>query len=421
MLRHFILSAVIIGLTAAGSACAQQVTPDQPASAQPSGLPLEGIAAIVNDKPISFTDVRQRARLVLLSLGGGQPTPEQINQVTRQALENLVDEVLQLQKAAEFEVEVEPAEITSAVDDMARQSGTTRDNLNAQLLSAGINPTSLEDQLRAEIAWSRIMGGLFGSRIRVSENQVDGQLNRLRNASSKTQYQLSEIFLYAPDEATRAEALKAADTIAQQLQQGADFRVAAQRLSSAPTAASGGNMGWMALEDLAPELQQAVSQLSGPGLTPPIPVSNGVYLLLVRNKREPSGKITKVNLTRLLTTSGTDKDLIEAVESAKSCEDARKFASANANVTSADLTDINVDDLGPEGRSLVLATPVGGATDIFAASGGLAVLFVCDRQDGSDALPSREAIKNNLHNRELSMIAERELRNLRREATIIYR
>ncbi len=421
MLRHFILSAAILGLAVSGSARAQQGNVAQPSATQDSGLPLEGIAAVVNDKPISFTDVRQRARLVLLSLGGGQPTPDQINQITRQALEDLVDEVLQLQKAAEFDVEIEPAEITSAVDDMARQSGTTRDNLNAQLLSAGINPASLEDQLRAEIAWSRIMGGLYGSRIRISENQIESQLNRLRNASSKTQYQLSEIFLYAPDEATRAEALKAAETIAEQLQQGADFRVAAQRLSSAPTAATGGNMGWMALEDLDPQLQQAVSQLSGPGLTPPIPVSNGVYLLQVRNKREPSGKITKVDLTRLLTTSGTDKDLIEAIKASKSCEDARKFASANASLTSADLTDINVDDLGPEGRSLVLATPIGGATDIFAASGGLAVLFVCDRQDGTDALPSREAIKSSLHNRELSMIAERELRNLRREATIIYR
>ena len=44
------------------------------ATAQDTGaqerLALEGVAAIVNDQPISYSDVRQRARLLLLSLGG---------------------------------------------------------------------------------------------------------------------------------------------------------------------------------------------------------------------------------------------------------------------------------------------------------------------------------------------------------------
>jgi len=52
---------------------------------------VEGIAAIVNDEPISFTDVRQRARLLLMGIAQ-QPTPEIIQQVTGQALEQLIDE-----------------------------------------------------------------------------------------------------------------------------------------------------------------------------------------------------------------------------------------------------------------------------------------------------------------------------------------
>jgi peptidyl-prolyl cis-trans isomerase SurA len=87
----------------------------------------------------------------------------------------------------------------------------------------------------------------------------------------------------------------------------------------------------------------------------------------------------------------------------------------------ADLDEINVDELGPEGSDLVKATEVGQPTAIFAASGGLAVMYVCDRQDGAEALPSRDDLKGSLKNRELGMISERELRNLRREATIIYR
>ena len=76
-------------------------------AAEENRLQLEGIAAIVNDKPISYSDVRQRARLLLLTLGRQAPSQEQVQQITGQALEQLIDERLQLDRVAEFEVKVE--------------------------------------------------------------------------------------------------------------------------------------------------------------------------------------------------------------------------------------------------------------------------------------------------------------------------
>lgn len=244
MIRSTIL-AISIGLM--GVASAQDAPSD-------GSETIEGIAAIVNDTPISYTDVRQRARFLLLGLGRQQPTPEQLQQITGQALEQLIDEKLQLEEAAEYEVEIEAAEIASAVEDMARQSGTNRENLFEQLLAAGVNPASLEEQMRAEIAWRRIMGGLFGSRIRISDNQIDDQIRRIKAAASKTQYQVSEIFLFAPDEENKEQAFTAAESIVEQLRQGAPFQVAAQQFSSSPTAATGGDMGWVSLSDLDEEL-----------------------------------------------------------------------------------------------------------------------------------------------------------------------
>ncbi|MEE2921294.1 MAG: hypothetical protein VYC38_05985 [Pseudomonadota bacterium] len=67
MVRQFIAAAVLAALPVGSSAIAQEAT-------APERLALEGVAAIVNDRPISYSDVRQRARLLLLSLGGQQPT-----------------------------------------------------------------------------------------------------------------------------------------------------------------------------------------------------------------------------------------------------------------------------------------------------------------------------------------------------------
>lgn len=391
-------------------------------AAEDNLLQLEGIAAIVNDKPISYSDVRQRARLLLLTLGRQQPSPEQVQQITGQALEQLIDERLQLDRVAEYKVEVDPREIDQQLADMATEGGVGADGLRQQLLSAGVNPMSLEEQIRAEIAWNRLISGLYGTRIRVSDNQVEDQLERLRTASKKRQFRVSEIFLYAPDEETRTDALRAAQSIMEQLQQGADFRNAAQRISSAPTAATGGDMGWVTTDDLSPALAEAVAAAETvPGLLPPIEVESGVYILLVAAKREPSQPTTKLDLKRLITTDAKAESLSEAMSRIKSCDDVQSVANSKSYLRAQDLTDIDITELGEEGRQLVLATEVGSPTEVFAIGSGLAVLYVCRRQDGAEALPSKDDLKNSIKARELDMISDRELRNSRRDATIIYR
>lgn len=412
----------VVFLAAAFAAISALSAPVSPASAQESDRQtLEGIAAIVNDKPISYSDVRQRARLLLLTIGAANPTQEQVQQITSQALEQLVDEKLQLDRVAEYKVEVDRREIDAAVRDMAADAGLSGEVLRQQLMASGVNPVSLEEQMRAEIAWNRLMSGLYGNRIRISENQVDDQLSRLRAASRKTQYRLGEIFLYAPDDATKAEALQAAQSIIAQLNQGADFRVAAQRISSAPTSAAGGDMGWVTTDDIDPAIAAAVRASSGNGLLEPVRTENGIYIILVGGKREPAEPVTRVDLKRLVATDGAEATLTEAIGRIKSCDDVQSVANSRSALRAQDITDINVEELGPEGRSLVLAADVGSPTEIFAVSSGLAVMYVCRREDGAEALPSREDLKGSLKSRELNMISERELRNARRLATIIYR
>lgn len=415
MVRLAFLAAAFAAISALGA-------PGSAASAQESDRQtLEGIAAIVNDKPISYSDVRQRARLLLLTIGASDPTQEQVQQITGQALEQLIDEKLQLDRVAEYEVQVDPREIDAAVQDMASEAGVTGDVLRQQLAASGVNPTSLEEQMRADIAWNRLMSGLYGNRIRISENQVDDQMSRLRAASQKTQFRLGEIFLYAPDEATKTEAMQAAESIIAQLQQGADFRVAAQRISSAPTAAAGGDMGWVTKEDVDPAISAALGDAASNGLLEPIQTENGIYIILVGGKREPAEPVTRVDLKRLVATDGVEATLTTAIGQIQSCNDVQSVANARTELRAQDITDINVEELGPEGRSLVLETDVGKPTEIFAVSSGLAVMYVCRRQDGAEALPSREDLKGSLKSRELNMISERELRNTRRLATIIYR
>lgn len=415
MIRSIVLTSLMV-LTGTFAMNAQTAPPAAPESQQ-----IEGIIAVVNDDPISFTDVRQRAQLLLLSLGGQQPTQEQIQQITTQALEQLIDEKLQLQEAAEYEVEISDDDIANSINRLAQQSGLTRDDLVQSLIQSGINPISLEEQTRADIAWRRIMGGLYGSRIRISDNQISEQIKRLEADAQKQQYLVSEIFLYAPLETDKSQALIAANSIIEQLSAGAQFEVAAQRFSSAPTAATGGDMGWVVIEDFDDARRQALQSLSEPGLTPPISVEDGVYIMNVRSRRDPSQSSTLVDVTRLTVADGAESSLKAALARIEDCTSIDAVVEADDNLRSVELSDLNVDDLGFEGKSMVLSTEIGQPTDIFAQSGTLAVMYVCDRRTDVQAVPTREQVEDRLYSEQLGMISERSLRNLRREATIIRR
>ncbi|MEL6858400.1 MAG: SurA N-terminal domain-containing protein [Pseudomonadota bacterium] len=382
---------------------------------------IEGIVAVVNDDPISFTDVRQRARLLLLSLGGQQPTTEQIQRFTTQALEQLIDEKLQLQEAAEYEVEISDNEIASSISRLAQQSGITRDDLVQSLIQAGVNPVSLEEQTRADIAWRRIMGGLYGSRIRISDNQITEQLKRLEADAQKEQYLASEIFLFAPTEQDRAQALIAANSILEQLRAGAQFQVAAQRFSSAPTAATGGDMGWIVLDDFDDARKVTLQNMTEPGLTEPIVVDDGVYIMNLRAVRDPSEKTTLVDVTRITVSDGSETALKAALTEISDCSSIDAVVDADSNLRAVALEGLNVEDLGPEGKSMVMTTEIGQPTEIFAQSGTLGAMYVCDRKDNVEAIPNRDQVEDRLYTQQLGMISERSLRNLRREATIIRR
>ncbi|HRX73664.1 MAG TPA: peptidylprolyl isomerase, partial [Hyphomonas sp.] len=135
----------------------------------------------------------------------------------------------------------------------------------------------------------------------------------------------------------------------------------------------------------------------------------------------PAEATTKVDLIRLVSKDATDDTLKAAMDRITSCDDVQSVANTTSGLRAQPLEDINIEELGPEGKSLVENAEIGKPTDIFAVSGGLGTMYVCRREEGAEALPSRDDLKNSLKGRELNMISERELRNLRRDATIIYR
>jgi peptidyl-prolyl cis-trans isomerase SurA len=382
----------------------------------------EGVAAVVNDRVISTYDVRQRAHLLLAS-SGIQPNQESFERARVQAVRDLVDERLQMQEAEHYEINVGDDQVEAALGDIARNNNTSKDELLRQLSSTGINPMTLRQQIRADMAWRRLINGRYGSRVRISQLEVAATLQRIVDGASREQFLISEIFLPADGEPEFGEAQNAAERLLQEMQRGAPFPLVARQFSAAPSAAAGGDLGWVAAGELRPEVQVVVAQLQAGQVSTPVRTPEGVYIVALRERREGRAATTVVRLNlRQVSAPGNQRAAMQRARARIStCDDLSNALSGVQGVDITDLGQTSESDLSDAVRAQIAGLGPGQTSAVTAAGDTASMLVVCARDETTEGVPSRSEIEDRLFEAELAMLSQRYLRDLRREATIITR
>ena len=414
------LMAVLGSAAAQTTPVAAPATPQRPA-ARPT-LNAAGVAAIVNDEVISTYDVNQRAQL-LLAGSGIEPSRETLDRARAQAIRDLVDERLQMQEAVDKKIKVEPADIDRAVSDIARQNGTNADELRTQLGASGIGIQSLRSQIQADIAWRRLVGGRFGSRIRISQVQVNDALSRITANAAKPQALVSEILLAAETETDLEQADAIGARLLQEIRNGAPFQNVARQFSSASSSAAGGDLGWLAQGELRPELQAIVDQLEPGQVSRPVRAAGGVYILAVRDKRAGVDRaaVTRVALRQVTAPKQSRAAFQRNLRRVTGCDGLEPAMATVTGATVVDLGEATEAELSQEVRDRIAEVNDGAASAIYESGDNLAALVVCARQSAGGGVPTRQEVENRLFEQELAMLSQRHLRNLRRDSTIITR
>lgn len=431
----------VSGLGFAGLASAQdaitaplvQTPVSAPAPApRPAPQLSGGVAALVNDDVISTYDLRQRA-LLLIVTSGVPATADNMPQIQEEALHSLVDEHLELQelkkleKQQKFSIIADDDEVTQALSQLAKDNNTSLDDLKRQFKSVGLGIDTMRDQLRVQISWNRMISGLYGSRLRVGDNQISLMLQRLKAEASEPRYQVSEIFIDASHAGGMSEAMSGAQQLIQQIQQGAPFAPVARQFSAAPTAANGGDMGWVSAAELQPELLAALEQMRPGQLSQPIQVGDGVYVLQLKEKSAGGGSTTvdlKQAAVRLAADATPDqvtaaqKTLADFSATAPTCKDLEAKAATVPGIVAGDLGRSDVKDLNAQFRTVAEGQPLDQLSQPVRTPVGLHLLMVCSRDTNQTKLPSRDEVENRLYGQQLSMISRRYLRDLRNSATV---
>lgn len=253
-----------------------------------------GIAAVVNDDIITFSDIEDRMRLYLLSAPKNLP-PEAKQRVLQQTMYRLVDEKLQLQEASALNIRVSDADIARGFSAIANQNKMEPDQFGEQLKRAGINLDTLQEQIRAEIAWSQVVRRKLRPQIVISETEIDSEVDRLQRSSGRMEYRIAEIFLSFDGEASEKNARELAERLSAEIRKGRPFSQAAREFSEAPGAATGGDLGWIEEGTLSGDLNSAIAALKPGQLSEPIRTDKGYHLIFLRDARQkgmPAGAAT---------------------------------------------------------------------------------------------------------------------------------
>ncbi|MGZ8410411.1 MAG: peptidylprolyl isomerase [Hyphomicrobium sp.] len=388
-----------------------------------------GIAAVVNDDVISVHDLAMRVAL-LLATTGQQNTPENRQRAAPHVLRMLIDEKLKVQEAKRLNIQVTRAEVDRALGEISRQIGVSPQDLPRLLASGGVSISTLMEQVEAEIAWVKAVSQQAEARGTVSDEDVDAEIQRIEERAGRPEFRIAEIFLPLDDSRPEAEIEALGRRIMDQLRQGAAFPVLARNYSAAASAAMGGDLGWLDLEQLPPELQASVSNLTPGEVVGPIKTLTGYHIVLMIDRRTAQGingggnTVTVQQISIAGAAQGEESrqdDLLrirELTSDARSCGDLEAAARGATGASSKRLDAVELSEMEPVLREKVQGLEVGQPSEPFESEGGVAVLMVCERTGASPPAQLRERVRRSLVNERLEANAQRMLRNLRREAFV---
>jgi peptidyl-prolyl cis-trans isomerase SurA len=227
------------------------------------------------------------------------------------------------------------------------------------------------------------------------------------------------------------------------LQSGAQFGALAHQFSQNPAAAQGGSIGWVHEGQLPNELNDALLKMTQGQVSPPVRAAGGYYILQLAARQEPAG--TKIAaptsmptnpdgtlpLARLLLPLGTNptQEIANAGMEAGNqirkafagCDQLKALAAKMTGAVYMDLGNMKPGDLSPDIQKALAQTQPGDATVPILSDAGVEIIARCDQRiqvQTAYEMPSRTQVEEELFNQQISALAQRYMRDLKRDADV---
>jgi len=405
-----------------------------------SSLPFDAtaqtnsIVAVVNDDAITSFDLDQRIAILLFT-SGLPNTEEQRAGLEQRVLQTLVDERLKMQEAARLGIALAPEEFESSIGSLERSNRLSEGELPAFAQRNGFAYEALENQVRSDLTWQKVVIQTERENVQVSDDKIDEIMDHMAAAEGETEYRVAEILMLADERAgvLKPAVLELANDLVTQMRDGTRFSAVARQFSDSPSATNSGDIGWMVEANMPPAMAGVIPSMSLGSISEPIEEDRGyrIYGLIGRRLANTSvTSDTEVSVRLLVLPLGqnpSESQVRAKVEEANrmrssisNCAEFRSRAAVAGTPQPPTPTRLKLGDVNPQIRGLIAGLGIDQISEPLPSSVGVQLIIVCDREFTSN-LPSRAEVQENLMRERAEAVSRRRLRDLRRAAFIEYR
>ncbi|WP_240902535.1 peptidylprolyl isomerase [Aquitalea denitrificans] len=395
---------------------------------------MDRIVAVVNKTVITNFDLQNRVDATIQQLKGQNITPPARDVLAHQVLEQMITEQVQLEYANSNGMRVDEHDLDLAIDDLAKQNKMDVKGLQAQLAKEGVPFARFREEIRREIVLARLKNNEIGSRINVTDSEVDQVLKSAQSAN-RSEYHLATILVSTPERADAKQldnlAAKANKALGE-LNDKQPFAKVAATYSDAPNGIKGGDLGWRPSATLPPEFVSMLDKLNPGQHTGVIRTPQGFMIFQLIEKRSGNQPllVEQYHTSHILIRTNeavSDADAKNRIlqirdrilRGAKFAEMAKLYSEDGSNAKGGDLGWVNKGDMVPEFEKAMLALPVGTVSEPVRSPFGWHLILVdAKRNQDVSADRERQTIKQQLRLRKLDQAYLDWVRQLRDSAFV---
>jgi len=256
---------------------------------------IDAVIAIVEDDVITDQQLsREIDRLQEDFARQGRRLPES-DSLKRQVLELMITKSIIFQEADNRGIKITDTQLNRAMQNLARQNGLNLAGFREALLAKGMDYRQFRENIRRELAITRIQNSYASSNVEVSEQEVTDFLQR-NDTPQSVEYHLAHILVALPDGASSEQVTRARErieSIANEVRAGGDFARIASDQSDGPNALQGGDLGWRKPAEIPSLFAEIVPSLAVGEVSAPLRSASGFHLVTVTAKRNADQVLTQ--------------------------------------------------------------------------------------------------------------------------------
>jgi peptidyl-prolyl cis-trans isomerase SurA len=262
-----------------------------PAVSPTEGRVVEEIVARVNNEVITrseFERSKVTAEEDAKSDCQNRCTPEQlktrIDDLQKNALRDLIDQSLLVQRAKDMGISVEP-EVIKQLDQIRIENKLpSMEALEEAVSKQGLNWEDFKNNIRNGLLTKKVIGSEVGSHINVPKEEIQKYYDEHKAEFVRPEQvalRSIEVNTAGKDATEIADLKKKADTALKRIQDGEDFGEIAKRYSDGATAKQGGYLGIYKRGELSKELEETVFKMKRNDLTEVMETKQGFLIIQV--------------------------------------------------------------------------------------------------------------------------------------------